>query len=126
MTYRIRNPELYQEEDLVPWGKVLLAVLTTLGIGAVLIVWDVSSSRAHEARLRPSGAFPERWLGPRHMVARVRQDLFGEQRRVSFDAEQRALLESYGWVDPRRGAVRIPIDRAIEIVVHEHEQGRGR
>ena len=116
MTYRVRNPELVQEDDVVPPWKVLLAALLVLSISAVLVVWAVSASRAHEAALRPSGGFPEQHLGPRHMVARVRQDLFGEQRGKSFNAERRAELESWGWVDPGRGLVRVPIDVAIDLV----------
>jgi hypothetical protein len=30
--------------------------------------------------------------------------------------EQKALVESYGWVDEPLGIVRIPIDRAIDLV----------
>jgi hypothetical protein len=117
MTYRVRNPELHQEEDVVPPWKVLLAAFVTLAIAAVLVVWAVSASRAHELAFRPSGAFPEQHLGPRHMVARVREDLFGEQRGASFNAQQREVLESWGWVDPAQGVVRVPIDRAIDLVV---------
>jgi hypothetical protein len=31
-------------------------------------------------------------------------------------AQEDAILKSYGWVDADKGIVRIPIDRAIEIV----------
>jgi hypothetical protein len=117
MTYRNRNPELHQEEDVLPMWQVLAAMALTLAISAVLVVWAVSATRGHEAELRASRAFPERWLGPRHMVARVREDLFGEQRGASFNAQQRAELESYGWVDRARGVVHVPVERAIDLVV---------
>lgn len=35
---------------------------------------------------------------------------------AELDARQRALLESYGWVDRQKGVVRIPIDRGIELM----------
>jgi hypothetical protein len=35
-------------------------------------------------------------------------------------AEQRADLHSYGWVDQKQGIVRIPVERAIELLVQEH------
>ena len=117
MTYRVRNPDLHQEEDQVAAFRVLLAIAVTLVISAIMVIWAVSANAAHEAALRPSGAFPERWLGPRHMVARVREDLFGEQRGASFNALRRAELESYGWVDQDRGIVRVPIAEAIDLVL---------
>ncbi len=118
MTYRVRHPELHQEEDFVPFWKVGLAMAAALSISAVLIVWTLYLVGEHTAAQRPSGAFPERWLGARHDVARVREGVFGETGRgVSLDAEARRDLASYGWVDEARGVVRIPIDRAIDLVV---------
>jgi hypothetical protein len=32
------------------------------------------------------------------------------------EADEAAILSSYGWIDPNKGIVRIPIDEAIEIV----------
>jgi hypothetical protein len=117
MTYRARNPDLHQEEDLVPGWKVALPMLATLLISAVLVVWAVQAVDARQAELRPSGALPERWLGPRHAVAKVREDLFDERRGTSLDRQQRAELHGYGWVDRDRGIVHIPIQRAIDRVV---------
>ena len=117
MTYRERNPELHQEDDLVERRRVLLATLVTLVISALMVTWAVSANAAHEAAFRPSGAFPERWLGSRHMVVGVREDLFGEQRGASLDAEARAELDGYGWVDRERRVVRIPIAEAMELVL---------
>jgi hypothetical protein len=117
MSYRFRNPELSQEEDHVPMWPVIIALSITLVVSAVLVVWAVAETAAREAQLRPSGAFPEAFLGPRHMVARVREDVFGEQRGAGFDAQQRAELEGWGWVDRERGLVHIPVDRAIDLLL---------
>jgi len=117
MTYRERNPELHQEDDLVPGRNVVLAILITLVVSAIMVIWAVSANAAYEAALRPSGVFPERWLGPRHMVAGVREDLFGEQRGASFNARELAELEGYGWVDRERRVVHIPVSEAIDLVV---------
>jgi hypothetical protein len=38
--------------------------------------------------------------------------------RTLRDAEDR-LLKGYGWIDPDRGIVRIPVDRALEIVAQK-------
>lgn len=34
-------------------------------------------------------------------------------------ADEEAILTSYGWVDPNKGIVRIPIDQAIDIVAQK-------
>jgi hypothetical protein len=43
---------------------------------------------------------------------RLQTDPRAERR--SFEAEKRAILDSYGWVDRKAGVARIPIQRAIE------------
>jgi hypothetical protein len=35
---------------------------------------------------------------------------------LAFRAEEDAVLQTYGWVDKGRGIVRVPIDRAMEIL----------
>jgi hypothetical protein len=37
--------------------------------------------------------------------------------RRAAQARENAVLESYGWVDPNTGIARIPIDRAMELLV---------
>lgn len=34
-------------------------------------------------------------------------------------ADENAILENYGWVDPNKGTVRIPIDQAIDMVAQK-------
>ena len=36
-----------------------------------------------------------------------------------FRAGEEAVLHSYGWVDPEKGIVRIPVERAMELVAKE-------
>lgn len=40
-------------------------------------------------------------------------------------AQQLELLNSYGWVDREQGVVRIPIDRAMELLIAEPRGGAG-
>ena len=117
MTYRARQPDLFQEEDRVPRRGVFAFLAMVAVVSAVLVTWTVSLVDGRYRALRPSGAFPERHLGPRRMVARVRQDLFDEQRRVeSLNAQKRRELSTYGWVDRDRGVARIPIEEAMDLV----------
>jgi len=119
MTYRVRHAEMHQEEDVVRFRDIATFLGVTLGIAAIMIILAVWLLNVHEATLRPSGSYPERYLGPRHAVARVRQDVFGEKRRrgVSQNDQAREDLSSYGWVDEAHGIVRIPVDRAIDLFV---------
>jgi hypothetical protein len=118
MTYRAPHHNLRQEVDVVSFRLVGSAILAMLAISAVMVTLAVEVTNQETARLRPGMAFPERWLGPRRRVARVRQDVFGEHRgEASLDTRARVALGSYGWVDETRGIVRIPIERAIDLVV---------
>ena len=37
----------------------------------------------------------------------------------AYEAQEEALLHSYGWVDKGAGVARIPIDRAIELIAKQ-------
>ena len=123
MSYRERHADLHQEEDRVPAGWVILSIVVVLIVSLVLIVWAHGLVRDAFADLRPTGAFPERSLGPRRPEARVRQDLFDERGLApTLNQVRRAELESFGWVDRPRGVVRIPIERAIDLVSEENKR----
>lgn len=40
--------------------------------------------------------------------------------------EQQTVLNTYGWVDGKKGVVRIPIDRAMELTVRDLSRGQKR
>ena len=42
-----------------------------------------------------------------------------------YKAAQEGILNSYGWVDQQAGIVRIPIDRAMDILLQEGLPVRG-
>jgi hypothetical protein len=114
MSYRDRHPEVVQEEDRIPAGKVFRAVAVALLISAVLVVWAQQTVYAGYARLRPSGRFPERDLGPRRSVSRVREDLFAEGWTA--DRGARRALDTFGWADREKQVVRVPIGVAIDVM----------
>ncbi len=51
----------------------------------------------------------------RELARKVTEDPYEPLQRL--DADQLELLNSYGWVDQQAGIARIPIDRAMELVV---------
>lgn len=123
MSYRARHPDLHQEEDIIPRGKVAFAAAVVFVVSGALVALTVVLVQSSFAALRPSREFPEQKLGPRHLVARVRQDLFDErQKPLALRERQKAELQSYGWVDQTRGIVRIPIERAMEIALEDQKR----
>jgi hypothetical protein len=102
--------------------------VTLVAVGVVVLVWLwigvawLLLARG-EDRARPSGVFTELALAPPPTVSGVEQTLIVE-RDVAGDlaAHKRAVLQSYGWIDADRGIVRIPIERAMEIVAAEGER----
>ncbi len=97
----------------VRWFGAGLAV-TLVVLGA--LVWLLYGfDRGAEPGERPAD-YPlsaERPLTPPEprLQTHPRQDL------LDFRAQEGAVLTTYGWVDRPRGVVRIPIDRAMSLVV---------
>ena len=113
-----RNVDIHQEEEVIPWRRILFSALLGLAIMAALIVAASRSLSSGEAKSRPSGVFPEEHLGPRRSVMEVQQDLFGEGGfGLALNARKHKELSSFGWVDRDKRRVRIPIDQAMTLVV---------
>ena len=94
---------------LLLFGAALCATvaLSMLAMGAWFGHLAKSQSRGPAPPpLAPVSELPPR---PRLQIA-PHEDL--EQKRRREDA----ILNSYGWVDPKGGVIRLPIDRAIELV----------
>ena len=106
------NPQSYAFPQRAP---VFTAVVVIVGI----LLFAVFIRRAYHAapRVDPRGNvnpadFPEdqRWK-----LTRDGRDDALKQMRHKVDADN-----SYGWVDQKAGVARLPIDRAIDLVVHDH------
>jgi len=112
-----RHPGFVQEDDTIPYGRVVLAFIASIVIGGLLTLMAWSLTTTRDAQLRPSGAFPEEHLGPRHEVGLIQEGLFDAGRTGQrLFAAQRAELERFGVVDREKGLVRIPIDDAMRLV----------
>ncbi len=116
------KPEVgYEQTDadvstLLWWGVVLVAVL----ILSVLGTW--MTFRLLEARAKrfdaehpslPLAATDNQIPPEPRLLVDEPEDLESVRR------EEDKVLEGYGWVDRERGDVRIPIERAMELVVKE-------
>ena len=96
--------------------------LTGVTLIVLALMWGMGSvfKKAEEAKDKPPSPMAEAMIdpippGPRLQSAPPRD--MDELR-----AQDREALTTYGWVDPASGVARIPIDRAMSVIV---EKGLG-
>src|SRR5439155_927830 len=104
----------HERTDINPkYIAAFAAILVCVTLVLYVLVWGVFdhfAARVSPAPARPSlEGEPQVFPSPRLQVD-PQQDLEQLRRR------ERELLDRYGWVDRDAGIVRIPIERAIDIV----------
>jgi hypothetical protein len=110
-------PPETQEGDIPPGQEASFMNLKTLvvaGIGLFLLIIILSGLAgvltAAFGRGQPAVEGSVRTPDPPNLQIAPQQDL------ESYQATQSAKLEGYGWVDEETGVVRIPIERAMELL----------
>jgi hypothetical protein len=98
---------------------VSLALLAALTLLAMWLLFDYFAARQARLEIPPPLQEPQLPPEPRLQVSPTHdwQEML---------AAEMATLHSYGWVDRQAGIVRIPIERAIEIMAERglpHDQG---
>jgi hypothetical protein len=109
-----RNPETrYERRDvpLVAYAAAAIGLTLLLGIAPIAIRMGYPTTR-HDVDRVLSALPPE----PR-LQTNPPQDL------AAYLAEQKALLDSYGWIDREKGIAREPIDTAMKRLVQEGSEG---
>jgi hypothetical protein len=112
-----------QESDAIRARALVAVLLAALVIGFASVGWAGWMLRRELAEIgatRAKGA-PAQKVGP--TVGMVEQTLIlgdGFGRRLN--EQQRKTLESYSWVDRSHRLVRIPIERAFDLVLEEKER----
>ena len=120
MSAKAQCPRVAQEDDDVPWGRVVVAFVAMLAISAIFIAWSVRMLINTRAEFRPSGTPTERHLTFRRRVSRVEEDLFEwPGLGLTWNAEAKRDLARFHWVD--KSTVSIPIALALEIYLREHQ-----
>ena len=97
------------------WGFAALVAVTTALLH--LVVWGLmvgfrEAAERHDPAPSPLAEANERRLPPAPRL----QDA-PERDMEALRAEEEARLSSYGWVDGAAGVGRIPIDRAIDLIL---------
>jgi hypothetical protein len=88
-----------KESTAWPWGTVIGVSLSLLLFVALvgMLFWSTTLNRSD---LLTEGKTPE-------------------QKLQELQAEDRMTLANYGWIDRTKGVVRIPIDRAMTLLIKE-------
>ena len=101
------------------------AVAIMLGTAAAMGVTHLVQSSLLEKR--------EKLDTPRHELADERQvppaprlQAFPNKDYAEYEAVQRQLVSSYGWIDREAGLVRLPVERAMELLLEDANRPRGK
>jgi hypothetical protein len=104
------------------WFVVILTITTIVcqvlmwGLFAVLRDRESSQDLARSPLAAPQGQAPP---GP-NLIAILPGSVHGEPQSLKeFRDKENAILTTYGWADRNTGTVRIPIDRAKELVLEK-------
>ena len=122
------NQEMdFEREDLVP--KPILLFLLALVVGCVLVALLLrglygylnSAENRHQPVQSPlveQTAADTRSVSASDITKFPQPRLEDDERReiTDFRKQEEQILNSYGWVDQQAGVVRIPIDRAMQLV----------
>ena len=107
----------YERKDLSPraialFGAVLSIVIVLSAAIVTLLQLYAGSRYVRRQAPRPPLAVTREATEPRLQVNAP------SELRTMREAEDR-MLKSYGWIDPQAETVRIPIDRAMEILAQK-------
>jgi hypothetical protein len=122
------NQEMdFEREDLTP--KPILIFLGALAVGCVLVYFVLrglysyldSYENHHQPVQSPlvqQTTVDTRIVSPGDITKFPQPRLEGDERREinDFREQEEQTLNSYGWVDQKAGVVRIPIDRAMQLM----------
>ncbi|HWA87742.1 MAG TPA: hypothetical protein VG710_16045 [Opitutus sp.] len=121
------TPELppadYEPRDASPGGILIVGIGLYLGLVLAFCVAAMFMLERHR-HAAPPGTIG-RQTSFRH-GAEAKTSIAGDWIRQ--DAAVKRHLDTYGWIDREHGIVRIPIDRAMDLLAHEaatHPSAKG-
>jgi hypothetical protein len=101
------------------WGG---AVLVLIFVAMLLVFFLVGGLASYRAATEPT-PLPLIDTRPTPPAPRLQPNpvdqLTAEQELLEFQAEEEYILNSYGWVNEGAGIVRIPIDRAMQLLAED-------
>jgi hypothetical protein len=102
-------------------GVVSLAIFALSAVAAHIIL------RGDEAQLQKRGVAPlVRGLAKKHEIGIIDYVPFDSDARLDrWRAEKTKALNSYGWVDRKKGLIHVPVEEAMKEVVRQAAAGGG-
>jgi hypothetical protein len=98
-------------------GMIVLAIIMHLALGGLFVFFKDR---------HPSPQAPSRIaLHPEMLAPPPRLQTVPGAELARFQQAEKKKLNSYGWMDRQHGIVRIPIERAMELVAHRGLPTRG-
>ena len=117
------SPPEAQAAEGIAWLPVIGTGVGATIIFTIAVLIVLGMLHARRRHLQPLGPDPVPVQIGQTEIGIVDQQPFDVSRAVQQyrdDREQR--LESWGWIDRKAGTVHMPIDRAMELVVKEHQK----
>jgi hypothetical protein len=106
---------------IVWWGVGLLGLIAFTLVAMLLLMRFYDVREASESTASPlAGQYGLAQPPEPRLQTNAWQDL------ATFRAAEDDVLHSYGWVDQQAGVVRIPIDRAMQLLVQRRGAEAGR
>jgi len=118
-----RSERRYEDSD-VSLGRLFAFAAGVVG----LVIFGVISSAVvfkFFVRHQPLGPPASPFENVRELPPEPRLQTEAPQDLQRYHADQDKILESYGWVDQKANVVRIPVDRAMDILLQKGYPVRG-
>jgi hypothetical protein len=122
-TEHLPPPEAQADEHIASFKIVTVGVVALIVFGAAT-VWSSRILDRTARTLSPAGPLPVgREIGKAE-IGIVDQPPFETTRGAEqYRRESLQRLNSYGWVDPQKGLIHVPIDKAMDQLLSQ-EQGK--
>jgi hypothetical protein len=123
-TEHLPPPEAQADEHVAGYKIVAVGVIA-LAVFAAAVAWSARILDRTARTLSPSGPLPVGKEIGKPEIGIVDQVPFETTRAAErYRREQLQKLNSYGWVDQRKGIIHVPIEKAIEEVLAEQRGKR--
>lgn len=111
------------------WIALAAALVLIMMAGSLAIVWAMLDRWTMTRPLDPSivvrGTIIAPGLEPLQRFPKPNLQIHPHDDLVALQAREDSELHSYGWADRKAGVVRIPIDRAMELIAERGLPTRG-
>ena len=118
-TEHLPPPEAQADEHVASFKIVAVGVIALVVFGAAT-VWSARILDRTARTLSPAGPLPVGKEIGKPEIGIVDQTPFETTRGAEkYRREALQRLNSYGWVDPQKGVIHVPIEKAIEEMLAE-------